>query len=123
MPFKYKIFQQQKTIVVQAIGIIDLHSSSQTMKDVVADREFHPQYSVIVDLRKMKYNPSTPEMFRMRDSLASHIKHFKGEITIVTSKEALYIAKLFCMLAKVYHFKVTPVTHLKGLEAFEHKLV
>jgi|WetSurMetagenome_2_1015567.scaffolds.fasta_scaffold531947_1 hypothetical protein len=122
MPFQYKIFQQQKTVIVQAKGVIDLHSCIQAMKDVAGDKDFDPQYKVIVDLREMKYNPSTSDLFAIRDSLVSLIHNFKNDITIVTTKEALYLANLVCTLAKVHHVKMVAAVNNKELDSLEHEM-
>jgi hypothetical protein len=122
MPFKYKIFQEQKTIVVQAVGKIEFPSILQAMKNVVAEEDFHSRYRVLVDLRKMDFKPSVHDLFNIRDSLAMLKNQYAGEIVLIVTKEMVPVATLFCAMAKVYHIKISYTTHLKGLEELEQNL-
>ena len=122
MPYKYKIFHEKKTIVVLVEGEVDLKTSIQAMKDVTSDKDFHSQHHVVVDLRKMKYDPPAKDIFRLRDTIVTTAKNFKGEITLVNSKETLHIVKLFCMLAKAYHMNINSVQKLSGLDELEKEM-
>lgn len=122
MPFKYKIFQQQTIIVVQAENVIDIHSCIQAMRDVVMDNNFDPQFNIIVDLRKMDYDPSTSELFQIRDSLNALYRHFKGKIILVTTKEILYLAKVVCLLAEIYNIRMSAVNQYNGLDNFTDQM-
>ena len=122
MPFKYKFVHPQATVIVKADGKIDLQSSTQAMRDVVGDKEFQPHYKAVIDLRKMKYNPSILELFAIRDSVVSLAPNFKSEIILITNKEFQFAANVVCTLAKVYNINMTAVCELEGLDDLEADL-
>ncbi|MBN2040326.1 MAG: hypothetical protein JW864_09810 [Spirochaetes bacterium] len=121
MPFNHTIIVHQNTAVVEADGIIDLSSIIQVMRDVAFNVEFESHFSIIVDLRKMKYTPTSPEIFTIRDSINSMKQQFQGNITLVMAKETLFLAKLICLLAKPYQIKMKAVTYSDELESLMNK--
>lgn len=122
MPFKHKIIHEKKIAFVQAFNEITLESSLQAMGDIVADKEYNPEYKAVVDLSKTNFNPSMSEVFTLRDSLVLLRENIKNEIIVIVKKELAPPINMVAFLAKVYNIKMSAVDHYPELEELESYL-
>jgi hypothetical protein len=107
MAFIYRFSAQERKIFVTTDGDIDFRSAVELFEAVSTHPDFQPDYQAVIDLRGIKYKPSTHEIFRFRDNLASYRHKFKGEITLLLSESDLHRGRIFRVLAKAYDLDVT----------------
>jgi hypothetical protein len=120
MPLTYTFSPQEETVLLTADGVIDFRSIAEVMQSVSADPAFDPRYTIIVDVRQMKFTPSSQELFRIRDTLISFSHTVKGGITLVVGESKLHVGRVFRALAKAYDIEIKIVTSL-GMKETSHR--
>ena len=95
---------------VIAEGPIDFQSSISAMLALVADPEFNPDFQIIVDLRRIQYEPNTADLSKVTDALAGLRSRFRGPITLLVAEKELYMARLACIMASAAGVKMTAKT-------------
>lgn len=119
MPFNHKIHKEGEIVIVKAIGVIDINSTLEAIASVIKDPEFSPHFQIIVDLRKIQYNPSILDIFKIKDSLNSKMKMLQGTITLVTTPAFSHLTKLVCIMTSVYNIKMYAVTESSLLDEYD----
>ncbi len=110
MPFSHTISERDKTAYVRATGPIDLRDGILAIHALVDNREFQSHFKVIADLREATFQPSTMDLFAIRDVLLSFRNRFLGGITLLVAEKELYIARLTCDIVNSADFRMEAVT-------------
>jgi hypothetical protein len=96
-PFTYRISEAEKICYVTAEGRITLRSCVDLMEESIKNPQTTPGYSVLVDLRKMKYDPETYEISSLTTYVTAKRDYFTGRIALVTEGHRnRFIADMFC---------------------------
>jgi hypothetical protein len=85
MPFSHAICAAEETVLVTANGEITIRSAQRAVSDVQADPQFRPDYRVLVDLREMKYSPSTEDIRVLASTLGEARDSYRGKVAVVVS--------------------------------------
>ena len=113
MAYSHTISSSGKTVYVHASGVIDLRSSILEMHALASEESFEPHFRISVDLRQVKLNYSTADLFAIRDALDGVRERYRGGITLIASESELYIAKLACMIVNTAEFQIEAVTRFR----------
>jgi hypothetical protein len=71
MPYTYTIDSGRRLAIATGEGICDLASALATLRRLVADPSFGPDFRVLVDLRAAEYTPSAGEVRALAQFYAS----------------------------------------------------
>ncbi len=82
------------------------------MQALAGDPDFRPDFQIIVDLRRIKYEANTADLARISDTLAVLRPKFQGTITLLVAEKELHLARLACIMAGAAGVKMVAKTEL-----------
>lgn len=109
MSFSHVLSPSEKTARVNADGAVDVMACIAAMQTLADDDAFKPDYTVVVDLRRVEYVPDTSELFVLRSALVGLKQQFQGEITLLVSPSVLYMAQLVCLLTDAWGLRMKAI--------------
>ena len=121
MAYSHTISSSDKTVLVHATEVIDLRSTIMEMHALASEHIFEPHFRIFVDLRQVRLNFSTADLFAIRDALDGLRDRYRGGITLIASESELYIAKLACMIVNTAEFQVEAVTRFRAAHESDHR--
>jgi hypothetical protein len=83
MFFEYVISAIDKMVSVKFAGETDFEKGVQHLMEVVADKNFQREYSIVVDVREMNYHPNFSEMRAFADVLTELKEKCTGKTALV----------------------------------------
>ncbi len=87
----------EKICYVTAEGRITLQSCVELMEASIKNPRTKPGYRVLVDLRKMKYEPEVREIGNLTSYVTAKKEFFTGKIALVTAGHRnRFIVDMFC---------------------------
>ncbi|HEY6951727.1 MAG TPA: hypothetical protein VI758_04930 [Bacteroidota bacterium] len=110
MPFTHKISEKEQAAHIVAQGPINLRESIAAIHALASNPDFKNHFGIFVDLREMKYTPTTMDLFGVRDVLAGLRHRFQGGITLIVAEADLYLARLACVIVNTVNIEMQAVT-------------
>ena len=106
-PFTYKISEAEKICYVTAEGRITLRDCVDLMEESINNPQTRPGYRVLVDLRKMKYDPELHEIGNLTTYVTAKKEYFTAKIAFVTAgHRSRFVVDMFCFGATMGGMKV-----------------
>lgn len=119
MGFEYTISRGERLACVTALGPIDFEQSLAVGDELAADPEFEPGFKLLVDLRRMEFNPSTPEIESFARTLPRFKQVFSDRIAVATSGGVHFgLARMTCLMAEAGGFLMRAFSDYEAARAW-----
>lgn len=100
----YDIDPQRAHVRIVGNRKVSIPAMIDAVEGVVTDPRFHADFTVILDLRQADYTPELSDGDAFAGELKKRKDDFRNKFAIVVPEELHFLAKLYCVLAKVGGF-------------------
>ncbi|MBU0983360.1 MAG: hypothetical protein KKA42_05790 [candidate division Zixibacteria bacterium] len=114
MPFSHTISAPEKLARVRAEGPVNLDACIKAIEALASDPEFSKDFKIIVDLRKMDYDPSNTDVQGLASFLGARCSSFQERTAVVVPPRLLGVARIVTVLAEVAGFRMKMFTDYDG---------
>ena len=110
MSFKHSTDQRNQIIRVFADEPFEFRSIFAAIIMLARDPNLNAGFGVLFDLRNMKDEPTSVDLFRFSDIWTSLRTRFRGDVKFLVLMKSLHAAQLLCILLQAAGIKASAAT-------------
>ena len=95
MPFRYEISADESVVFVTISGPVDLRSTIKMMGELAKDRDFSPDYKIMVDATDMEYSPSLGELRVIAWALGHERHSYRNKVAVVRGARSHALRRIY----------------------------
>ena len=114
--YRYSIDCKERLCCVYVEGHIDYQVVISLIKAVTKHPDFTPQMCILLDLTKMYFHPTYPELMKIRDQLKLLKDHFQSKIAVCVPYNLYDLVLMMSMFCKKFGLNMRPFRNREDMQ-------